>query len=84
MASEPPDHKKAEECYRTALKIAAGQKARSLELRAATSLAKLLVNSPKSEEALDILKELVDWFKEGQDLPDMCEAKATLNRFTAV
>jgi predicted ATPase len=83
LASENPDPKKAEECYRRALHIAGQQKAKSLELRAATSLAKLLMNSPRNAEAYSILSGIVDWFKEGLKLPDLLEAKITLNNLSA-
>ncbi len=83
LASENADHKKAEECYLKALHIAGQQKAKSLQLRAATSLAKLLLNSPRNAEAYSILKEIVDWFKEGLKLPDMLEAKITLANLSA-
>ena len=78
LASEVPNNQKAEQCYRQALKIAASQNARSLELRAALNLAKLLANTPSSTEGYTILKEVVDWFNEGLELPDMLEARKLL------
>ncbi len=83
LASDDPDPKNAEICYRKALKIAADQKARSLELRAATSLANLCSKTKDSTEAYTILKELVDWFQEGLELPDMLEARKTLKLLSA-
>jgi class 3 adenylate cyclase/predicted ATPase len=78
LASAIPDAKKAEKCFRKALKIAANQKARSLELRAATSLAKLSIETKDATKDYAVLKEVVDWFQEGLELPDMKEAQNTL------
>ncbi len=63
--------------YRDALALAAAQEARSLELRAATSLARLLQGEGRSAEARAGLAPIVEWF--GQiDSPDLAEARATL------
>jgi adenylate cyclase len=78
LASADHDIEKAEWCFRQALQIAASQKAKSLELRAATSLARLLADTPRRAEGFLILSELVRWFKEGLELPDMLEARAVL------
>ncbi|HLO81326.1 MAG TPA: adenylate/guanylate cyclase domain-containing protein [Chitinophagaceae bacterium] len=79
LASGQPETEKAEYCFRTALAIAASQKAKSLELRAAISLAKLLADTPRKAEAQHALQEIVSWFQEGRDLPVMEEARALLN-----
>jgi class 3 adenylate cyclase/predicted ATPase len=78
LAASQPDLEKAEYCFRKALEVAAKQKARSLELRAAVSLAKLLANTPRKNESLNYLEDLVNWFQEGLDLPIMVEARAIL------
>ena len=77
-AANEADLEKAESCFRNALKIAADQKAKCLELRAATSLARLLADTPRRAEGFEILNELVNWFQEGLELPDMLQAKAIL------
>ncbi len=80
LAAAEPDKEKAEYCFRRALEIAAMQKARSLELRAAVSLAKLLAGTSRETESLKDLNELVNWFQEGLDLPIMVEAMGLLKK----
>jgi hypothetical protein len=78
LAAAEPDPEKAEYCFGKALEIAVSQKARSLELRAAVSMAKLLTDTPRKNESLSYLNELVNWFQEGLELPIMVEARAIL------
>jgi tetratricopeptide (TPR) repeat protein len=61
-----------------ALRIARGQQARSLELRAATDLAKLWMQQGKHAEALDVLASIHSRFTEGFDTRDVKEAKTIL------
>jgi predicted ATPase len=61
-----------------ALGVAREQGARSLELRAATSLAQLWRNQHRIKEAGDLLAPVYGWFTEGFDTPDLKEAKALL------
>jgi predicted ATPase len=68
----------AEECYRKALHIARRQKAKSLELRAATSLSRLWQQLGKQEEARQMLADIYGWFTEGLETADLQEAKALL------
>jgi predicted ATPase len=68
-----------EACYREALAVARRQQARSLELRAATSLARLWRDQGKRTEARDLLAPIYGWFTEGFDTPDLKEAKAMLD-----
>jgi tetratricopeptide (TPR) repeat protein len=69
----------AEECFRRALAVAREQHTRSWELRAATSLARLLNDQGRRGEARDLLAAVYGWFTEGFDTPDVKEAKALLD-----
>jgi len=60
------------------LDVARRQGARSLELRAAISLASLWRHQGKHAEARDLLAPTYNWFTEGFDAPDLREAKALL------
>jgi predicted ATPase len=67
-----------EACFRQALDIAHHQQAKSLELRATMSLARLWQAQGKRAEACQILTGIYSWFTEGFDTPDLQEAKALL------
>ena len=69
----------AEECFLKAIDIARNQQAKSLELRAATSLARLWHQQSKRAEAHELLSEVYNWFTEGFDTKDLQEAKALLD-----
>jgi predicted ATPase len=68
----------AETCFHQALDVARRQEAKSLELRAATSLAHLWQSQGKGQEAYDLLAQVYEWFTEGFDTADLREAKALL------
>lgn len=68
----------AEECIRRALAMARGQQAKSLELRAAMSLARLYQRANRRPEARILLSECYAWFSEGFDTSDLRQAKALL------
>jgi predicted ATPase len=68
----------AEQCLADALKIAQDQHATMLELRAATSLARLWKKLNKVDEATRILHSVCAKFHEGVDNPDLSEAKTVL------
>ena len=74
--------REAEECFQQALDIARGQQAKSLELRAAMSLARLWQRQGKRAEAYVLLADVYGWFTEGFDTPDLQEAKALLEALT--
>ena len=76
---EEPDITQATADLHQALTIARRQEAKSLELRAATSLARLLLQQGASAEARDLLTPVYDWFTEGFDTLDLQEAKALLD-----
>ena len=65
-----------------ALRVARSQQAKSYELRAATSLARLLGEQGRRAEARDLLAPIYDWFTEGFDTADLKEAKALLDELT--
>jgi predicted ATPase len=73
----------AEQCLRHAIAIAAEQGAKSFELRAATSLARLLRDRGRRDEARAMLAEIYNWFTEGFDTADLKAAKALLGELGA-
>ena len=79
LMSPAPDTAKAEARFERALTVARSQHARSLELRAATSLARLWRDQGKRDQARDLLAPVYDWFTEGFDMLDLKEAKALLD-----
>ncbi len=70
--------REAEECFWKAIEIARRQQAKSLELRATMSLARLWQQQGKKAEAHELLSEIYHWFTEGFDTKDLQEAKALL------
>jgi predicted ATPase len=68
----------AEACFHKAIEVARQQSARSLELRATMSLARLWQQQGRQEEARQMLAEIYSWFTEGFDTVDLQEAKALL------
>jgi predicted ATPase len=73
----------AEAAFREALEVARRQHARLLELRAATSLARLWQQQGRKDEARELLAPVYDWFTEGFDTRDLKEAKALLDELEA-
>jgi predicted ATPase len=71
----------AEHCFQQAITIARSQQAKSWELRAATSLAKLWQQQGKRQEAHDLLAPVYNWFTEGFDTLDLKDTKALLDEF---
>jgi predicted ATPase/class 3 adenylate cyclase len=72
----------AEACFLEALETARAQDAKSLELRAAGSLARHWRDSGKRTEARDLLTPIYAWFTEGFDTQDLKDAKALLNELS--
>ena len=68
----------AEACFQQALAVARRQQAKSWELRAARSLARLWQSRGKQAEARELLAPIYGWFTEGFDTADLQEAKALL------
>jgi predicted ATPase len=69
----------AEACFHHAIAIAQSQQAKSWELRAATSLARLWQQQGKRAEARELLVPVYGWFTEGFDTADLQDAKALLD-----
>jgi TOMM system kinase/cyclase fusion protein len=73
------NHTEAETCFHQAIAIAQNQQAKSWELRATTSLARLWQCQGKRQEAYDLLAPVYHWFTEGFDTADLQDAKALLD-----
>jgi len=80
LAQEPARQSDAESAFRTAIEVARGQSARWWELRATTSLARLLDAQGRRDEARTMLAEIYNWFTEGFDTADLKDAKAILEK----
>jgi predicted ATPase len=78
LTCDPSDEAEAQRCFRTAIDIARRQKARFFELRATTSLARLLQRQGKRDEARAMLSQIYNWFTEGFEFADLKDAKALL------
>jgi predicted ATPase len=76
--SPEPDPAKAERYFERALAVARQQQAKSWELRAAMSLARLWRDQGKIQQARELLAPVYGWFTEGFDTRDLKEAKALL------
>jgi predicted ATPase len=83
LNSPDPDAAKAEAYFERALALARQQQAKSWELRAAMSLARLWRNQSKVQEARELLAPVYGWFTEGFDTRDLKEAKALLDESAA-
>jgi predicted ATPase len=81
--SPEPDTAKAEAYFECALAIARAQQAKSWELRAAMSMARLWRDQGKRDEARNLLAPVYGWFTEGFDTLDLKEAKALLEELAA-
>src|SRR6516164_6197305 len=80
LLSPARDAAKAEEYFERALAVARQQQAKSWELRAAMSLARLWRDQGKTVEARELLAPVYGWFTEGFDTRDLKEAKALLEQ----
>ena len=72
----------AEACFLKAIEVAQRQQAKSLELRATVSLARLWQKQGKQNEAHRRLSEIYNWFTEGFDTKDLQEAKALIEELS--
>jgi predicted ATPase len=80
LKSLAPDPEKAEAYFDRALAVARQQQAKSWELRAAMSMARLWRDQGKRDEARNLLAPVYGWFTEGFDTRDLKEAKALLDK----
>jgi len=69
----------AESCFHQAITIALNQSAKSWELRAATSLARLWQSQDKRQDAYELIAPVYGWFTEGFDTADLQDAKSLLD-----
>jgi predicted ATPase len=83
LKSSEPDAAKAEAYFDRALAVARTQHAKSLELRAAMSMARLWRDQGKRDAARDLLAPVYGWFTEGFDTLDLKEAKALLDELAS-
>jgi class 3 adenylate cyclase/tetratricopeptide (TPR) repeat protein len=83
LLAGPGEATAAESWYRRAMAIAQHQQARSLELRAATSLARLLMDQRRAEEGREVLASVYRWFTEGFDTRDLKTARCLLESMAA-
>jgi predicted ATPase len=80
LMSPEPDATKAQANFERALAVARQQQAKSWELRAAMSMARLWRDQAKRDAAHDLLAPVYGWFTEGFDTVDLREAKALLDQ----
>jgi predicted ATPase len=83
LKSPQPDEAKAEAYFERALAIARQQQAKSWELRAAMSMARLWRDQGRRKDARELLAPVYGWFTEGFDTLDLKEAKALLDELAA-
>jgi class 3 adenylate cyclase/predicted ATPase len=81
--AESKIEEQAETCFRRAIEVARRQSAKSYELRATTSLARLLASQGKRDEGRVMLADIYNWFTEGFDTADLKDAKALLDELAA-
>ena len=84
LKSPQPDATKAETYFERALAVARQQQAKSWELRAAMSMARLWRDQGKVQQARELLAPVYGWFTEGFDTRDLKEAKALLEELAGI
>ncbi|MGA2842762.1 MAG: hypothetical protein ABSG18_21865 [Steroidobacteraceae bacterium] len=83
LLSREPDAAKAEAYFERALAVARQQQAKSWELRAAVSMARLWGDQGKRDAARELLAPVYGWFTEGFDTLDLKEAKTLLDELAS-
>lgn len=82
LRRDESDRARAEDCFAQALAVARQQHAKSWELRAALSMARMWIASGRADDARALLSPLYDWFTEGFDTADLQEAKVLLEHLS--
>ena len=82
LLANPGDTPNAERSFRSAIEVAAGQRAKLFELRATTSLARLFAKENRRDEARAMLADTYGWFTEGFDTEPLRNAKALLDELS--
>ena len=83
LGGAAPFEAEAQACFDTAIMVAREQEAKSWELRATMSLARLLASQGRRDDARAMLSEIYNWFAEGFDTADLKDAKALLDQLGA-
>ena len=83
LNAQEPETSKAQAYFERALTVARAQQAKSWELRAAMSMARLWRDQGKPQQARELLAPVYDWFTEGFDTRDLREAKALLDELAS-
>jgi predicted ATPase len=83
LLSPESDAAKAEVCFERALAGAREQQAKSWELRAAISMARLWRDQGRTQQARELLASVYGWFSEGFDTRDLKEAKTLLDALSS-
>ena len=79
LALDPSKVEDAESHLRRSIEVARGQSAKSLELRATTSLAELLRTQRRRDEARTLLAPICPWFEEGAETSDLRRLRDVLS-----
>ena len=82
--SESKVEGEAQVCFRHSIEVARHQQAKSLELRATTSIARLLAKQNRRAEAHTMLAGIYNWFTEGLDTADLKQARALLEELNGI
>ena len=77
-----PDPAGAQRCFEQALAVARAQQAKSWELRAATSMARMWQQRGRRDDAHKLLEPIYNWFTEGFDTADLQDAKSLLDQLS--
>ncbi len=82
LNSSNADLSSVETCFRRAIEVARAQRAKALEIRATTGLARMLAKQGKRDEARAMLADIYNWFTEGFDTADLKDARALLDELS--